>query len=105
MSQNIVNTRSPSGAVQVIAGWDRRLQELFCNVMPLDDEDEGDYSELLLTPSYANVEQLGAALVAAHIQVPQALLDAVQADHTVNAGNVMRNFEPDGKLISEHAWN
>lgn len=105
MSQNIVNTHSPSGAVQVIAGWDRRLQELFCNVMPLDDEDEGDYIELLMTPNYPDVEALGAALVAAHIQVPQALLDAVRADHAANAGNVMRNFEPSGTLISEHAWN
>ena len=39
MSQNTLKTRSNTGAVQVSAGWDNPTQQVFCNILPLDDDD------------------------------------------------------------------
>ncbi len=101
MSQNILNTASASGPVQLIVGWDRRLQELFCNVMPLDDDDEGDYSEFFLSPSLGSVEEIKELLQNAGITVPDTLLQAVATDQAHNAGNVMRRFSADGLIEQE----
>ncbi len=101
MSQNILNTASPTGPVQLIVGWDRRLQELFCNVMPLDDEDEGDYTDFLLNPGVGCIDDIKALLDKAGISVPPSMLDAAAADQATNAGNVVRRFAVSGALEQE----
>ena len=61
MSQNTILTSSNFGQVRVSAGWDHPLSELFCNVLPLDDENEDEESgpeECLLRSSYDDVEDM-----------------------------------------------
>lgn len=101
MSQNILHTASKTGPVEVILGWDRPLQELFCTVLPLSDDDTGDYDDFLLAPNLDSVEDLSALLAAASIQVPAAMLQAVAQDQAKNAGNVMRRFTLSGELEQE----
>ena len=101
MSQNILRTQSKTGPVEVILGWDRPLQELFCTVLPLSDEDEGDYDVFLLQSGLDSTEDLTALLASVGIEVPALLMQTVALDMANNAGNVMRRFSLNGALEQE----
>ncbi len=101
MSQNILKTQSPTGPVEVILGWDRPLQECFCTVMPLSEEDPGDYSSFLFNPNMADANGVADELKAAGILVPSTMLDALRQDQFSNAGNLLREFALDGQLLRQ----
>jgi hypothetical protein len=97
MSQNILTTSSSIGQVTVIAGWDRPLQEFFCNVEPMA-EHEGDYPECLLEINYSSAAAIAENLKLANITLPAQMVEAIERDGAAQAGNVMRHFREDGSI-------
>jgi len=84
----------------VRAGWDNPLQELFCNVEPLDQggPDRGDGPSCLFQTSYLSVDALVASLGEARISLPQKMIEVIQLDCANSAGNVIRLFQVDGSM-------
>ena len=104
MSQNIFNTTSAVGPVNVVAGWDNPLQEVFCNVFPLNEgaiEDDGsaeDAPEVMFAMPQGGAQDVVQALSLFNIVLPQQMVDAIQLDCDEHARNVFRSFNQDGTL-------
>lgn len=98
MSQNHIDLPGPAGhPVHLIIGWDRRLSEFFITPLPAE-KDLTDYSDLLFS-KVDGVEEIRQALSEIGMEVPQSVLDAVEADRQESAGNVCRWFDATGALI------
>ena len=104
MSQNTLKTRSSTGAVQVSAGWDNPMQQVFCNVLPLEDEDETDYSDVFMM-SFDDGAHVARFLQETFgIVLPQAMQDAITQDARVHARNLLRRFSLEGAVELEQAF-
>ena len=104
MSQNTLKTRSNTGAVQVSAGWDNPTQQVFCNILPLDDDDETDYSDVFMM-SFVDGAHVAQFLQEAFgVHLPQAMQDAISQDARVKARNLLRRFSPEGAVELEQAF-
>lgn len=103
MSQNIIIAKLPEGEVRLSAGWDRPQHALFCSVMPLYDEDEEDEDSeqedplaYLYLASFDSTPALERAIQNSGLTLPRSFYEAVARDEAERAGNVIREFEPDG---------
>ncbi|MNR71765.1 hypothetical protein D3C71_24430 [compost metagenome] len=108
MSQNTLVTTSSLGQVRVSAGWDYPLQQLFCNVLTLDDEVEDDEADLpaacFARSAYGDVTELVATLKAGGIELPRQMVEAIGQDVRDQARNILRVFGQDGALQQEHRF-
>jgi hypothetical protein len=100
MSQNHVELRGPAGLpVNVCVGFDRRLNELFCNVLA-DEADESDYSGACMFNAQS-VDEIGKVLDSVGLKVPVAVLKAANEDMQANRQTVVRRFDAEGNLLTE----
>ena len=108
MSQNSLVTTSSLGQVRVSAGWDYPLQQLFCNVLTLDDEVEDDEADLpaacFARSAYSNVAELVATLQEGGIELPRQMVEALEQDVQDQARSILRVFGQDGTLQQEHRF-
>lgn len=108
MSRNSFKVHTPAGLnVEVVAGWDRPTSRYFCSIMPLDDlPDEGELDDAaedelfhfsqMSSGTPENVQQIVKALAVKGVVLPKAMVQAIESDGAVQAGNVMRVFNEDG---------
>lgn len=111
MSQNIMNTATSSGLnIQVIAGWDRQLSQLFCTIQVLDDIGE---DQMLSEAAEQHLDVIGmlplldpkepkdieTELGRLGVATSPQLLKALEDDMKANAGNVIREFDQAGQLL------
>lgn len=105
MSQNTVSLVINTVPVKVTVGWDRPLQELFCSVEPLTDDEATldllpDDLFTLSLQKFESAESIQAALQPLGLSLPAALLASVNDDMQGNKGNVIRQFSPEGTVLS-----
>ena len=96
MSRHIFTTTYKKRPVKVIMGWDRPLQYFFMDISLLDARDEE--SSIL----YDNLREINAfpkdlgcyldKLKELNIEVPEEMIEEVQNDMLVNAGNKIKNW-------------
>ena len=91
MSRHLAKSTLDGRPVDVIAGFDRRLQQFFLDVV---DEEPKDEDEHVLYASlnepwldWTDVQALAARLHELGLQVPGTLLSELSADAASNAGN------------------
>jgi hypothetical protein len=126
MSQHLYCTTHLGQPVEITMGWDRPLQGYFMVVTRLttaegaaggldegseDSEDEGDdaivYSNLD-DPELAvwgglppTVDHFRTKLDALGLQVPAAMLEAVERDGWLNVGNHQVVYDADGRVLAK----
>lgn len=105
MSQNIIKTTSSSGPVQVCAGWDNPLKEVFCSVFLLGDIAEAEEEMLFIgTEEFTCTEDVKAALKTVGIVLPATVVQAIQSDIDSLARNIVRRFSESGVLEKETSF-
>ena len=104
MSRNVITLQGAGGEVRIAAGWDNPLREVFCNILPADDEDKTDYSRVGQT-SFSDGAEIASFLKSAHgFDIPQTMVEAIDRDIAEGARNVYRQFDSDGTLVQEHRF-
>jgi hypothetical protein len=100
MTQNITVLSTKKGPVEVIVGWDRPMQEYFCNVTSCDTAQQG--SDEFETPfSFpGGMPQVRDLLKSFNLAVPEILFEKSLEDGDNNAGNVVRRFSETGEALS-----
>lgn len=90
----------------IVVGWDRRLGQCFVSIsdVNLDDEDyDDDKFDAILTASCQGMgrnlgpEDCKAILENAGVVAPQGVYELLQTHISINAGNVIVEFDADGK--------
>ena len=111
MSQNVITLAGPKGPFRISAGWDNPLQEVFCNVFFLGDEDEDDEDDadvdtgVAYRSSFCDGADIAGYVDAAFgVKLPQPMLEAIDRDIADCARNVLRQFDATGTLLSEQRF-
>ncbi len=109
MSRHTFKTTFDSRPVEVAAGWDRPLQGFYMTVLYTDDTADYEYafSNLEMTQSHPlNFDEFRDVLHNLGITLPQAMVDDIIKDGSLNMGNKIRDWtatpshmppDPDGK--------
>jgi hypothetical protein len=98
MSQNHIQVAGKNGPINLIMGFDRPLRQIFCNPMPVNDDDTTDFSALLFR-GFSGIDELSKALAEVGFSVPESVLKTVEQDQQANVGNVIRRFDSAGVQI------
>ena len=109
MSQNVIIFNTSAGRVRVSAGWDNPLQEVFCNILPLDLEDEGEDQpqsgpgcSVVQGASFSSAEDVASLLYEKlGLVIPLTMQAIIDKDIAECARNVFRQFDEAGMLLNE----
>lgn len=114
MSQNCMTVKVDGLEYQFIAGWDRPTRKLFVSLDPqfdpdaLTDEAQIESSDKLFEGAFPlqvadfdDAEDLMNQVKAnLNIALPDSFVLALKDDVELDLGNVVREFAPDGNLLS-----
>lgn len=95
MSQHSTPTRYHDQKVEVVAGYDRPLNDLFLQVLSDADEHPAQEERVLYSSihepllDWTDINTLSAKLVELGIEVPENLLEAVYLDQIFHVGNLV----------------
>ena len=108
MSQYSCQCTTRSGrAVRVVAGYDRRLDELFLQVHDELDEDspeeDDDAVYFFAPPGWTSVQSIAGALARLEITVPPTFIAGIEEDQRNCAGNRVVRHRFDGDATVVHA--
>lgn len=93
MSQHSVHTRYGDREVVVVAGYDRPLNDLYLQVLGLEDEHPSTEENILYSSlhehehDWTDINTVADKLTELGIKVPDSLLEAVYLDQLCNVGN------------------
>jgi len=104
LSRNTITLSKDGKNIQVIAGWDRPLREFFLNFLPLDElsDDDTSFDDLFEVElqNFASAREIAEVLTKHGLELPPAMVRALEEDALRNVGNVMRDFAPSGEVLS-----
>lgn len=99
MSRHIVRTTHQHRPIEVVAGWDRPLQEFFLTIQFLDtsptEELEFLYSNLD-EPSSRDLDYYQAVIARHQILVPDLFWPSIQDDQRLNRGTWIAIYDDHG---------
>ena len=99
MSQHLATATLDGHPVDIVAGFDRRLEDYFLQV--IDERNDMLYTGLqepLL--DWTNIETLRAKVADLRLQLPAQLLDEVEGDGRRRAGNRIVRHLADGPPVT-----
>jgi hypothetical protein len=100
VSRHLAKSMLDGRPVDVIAGFDRRLQQYFLDVVDeASKDDEHVVYASLQEPclDWTDVHTLTVRLQELGLQVPQTLLSEIRADAASNAGNRIVRYQEHGR--------
>lgn len=105
MSRIEFSTEVSGKSFVICVGWDRRLQQVFIQLldedMEEDDFDKPEFEKILgISPHAMNrdltVDDCRDILSQAEVTVPPGTFELLERHRDINAGNLMIKIEPDG---------
>ena len=105
MSRIEFSTEVSGKSFVICVGWDRRLQQVFIQLlgedMEEDDFDKPEFEKILgISPHEMNrdltVDDCRDILSQAEVTVPPGTFELLERHRDINAGNLMIKIEPDG---------
>lgn len=97
MSQHFCRTTMGKKPVEVLMGWDRPTQGFFMEIFDLSVSPRRDdviYSHLSeRNPNPKHLDRFIEKLKELEISVPQAMLEEIEEDQALNAGNKLRRHD------------
>lgn len=97
MSQHFCRTTMGKKPVEVLMGWDRPTQGFFMEIFDLSvpkGRNDIIYSHLKeRNPSPKHLDRFIEKLAELRIPVPQAMLEEIEEDQALNAGNKLRRHD------------